>query len=362
MADYHTPTVVTPTIPFSDMTALERLMLEAIFDVECDPGDTHIYLFSGTGPSNIIYVDRGDLARACEESRATLDSTANDYIVEKLRNEMEPLDPDNPYLDIDLSDTSWEFILQDIVKRSPTLDEIVVTMSFTCSRMRPDGFGGAVTLITADSISGKSTVELLEDLRHDAAQATSVDGRRSAATGDPIPRLGDPITRMVRAIDEQARHTHPDAPWLLDRTGNNSLDAIRGFVTSFRHPGAPQMSITRAELDAALCVWEAMLDLRFAYENNPVTTGNIHQMAEVWHALGSVQMRYFVSTVASLAIQAYHDLREDLKSGVWSFDFDFIPTVVENLTWTFEGPERPTDPALFLATVLGTLRQRARDA
>lgn len=173
MADYHTPTVVTPTIPLSDITALERLMLEAIFDVELDQGGTHIYLFSDTGPSNMICVDRGDLMRALEDSRATPDSTANAYFDEKLRKEAEPSDPENPYLDIDLSDTSWEFILQDIVKRSPTLDEIVVTMSFTCSRMRPNGFGGAVTLITADTIAGKSTVELLEDLRYDAEQTTS---------------------------------------------------------------------------------------------------------------------------------------------------------------------------------------------
>ncbi|MFZ5693277.1 MAG: hypothetical protein ACOY5F_18745 [Pseudomonadota bacterium] len=171
MADYHAPTVVTPMIPLADMTPLERLLLEAIFDCEYD--DDHVYLFSETGASDMICVARDALVRAVEQSGRTPNSTVNAYIDKKLRDETDPTDPKNSYVDIDMTDTSWDFILQDIVKRSPTLDEIVVTTSFTCSRMRPDGFGGAVTLITADIISGKSTFDMLEDLRSDAERETS---------------------------------------------------------------------------------------------------------------------------------------------------------------------------------------------
>ena len=39
--------------------------------------------------------------------------------------------------------------------------EITIT-SFTCSRMRPDGFGGMAVLITRDAIVGKSTGDFLE--------------------------------------------------------------------------------------------------------------------------------------------------------------------------------------------------------
>jgi hypothetical protein len=50
MTDYHTPTVVQPTIPNIDMTALERLILGRVFDTETD-GDG-LYFFAETGPSS----------------------------------------------------------------------------------------------------------------------------------------------------------------------------------------------------------------------------------------------------------------------------------------------------------------------
>src|SRR5262249_49607285 len=66
-------------------------------------------------------------------------------------------------MDVDLSGTSWEFFFQDIVKRSTTLAYVSVVAAFTCSKMRPDGFGGMAILITRDAIVGKSTNDLLAD-------------------------------------------------------------------------------------------------------------------------------------------------------------------------------------------------------
>lgn len=62
-------------------------------------------------------------------------------------------------------------ILQDIVRRSPRVSYVVVICAFTCSKMRMDGFGGAVTLITADAILGKSTTDLLGELMDEAGLA-----------------------------------------------------------------------------------------------------------------------------------------------------------------------------------------------
>jgi hypothetical protein len=36
MADYYSPTIIDPTIPDTDMTPLERLLLSHIFDAERD--------------------------------------------------------------------------------------------------------------------------------------------------------------------------------------------------------------------------------------------------------------------------------------------------------------------------------------
>ncbi len=43
--------------------------------------------------------------------------------------------------------------MQDIVKRSPTLAYVTAVSSFTCSRMRPDGFGGAAVVITSHDLA-----------------------------------------------------------------------------------------------------------------------------------------------------------------------------------------------------------------
>lgn len=142
------------------MTPLERLLLSHIFDAERD-GDGW-YFFSEQGPADMLYLERAALEVALALSQSAGDGAANTFVKEHLPDSQsgEPLPS---HLDLDLSTTSWEFIMQDIVKRSPTLDYVSAVSSFTCSKMRPDGFGGAVVVISADEIMGKSTNEILED-------------------------------------------------------------------------------------------------------------------------------------------------------------------------------------------------------
>jgi hypothetical protein len=161
MADYYSPAVVQPTIPNADMTPLERLLLTHIFEAE--PVDDGLYFFAETGPSDGFELAVEDLRAAFAES-AGIASTASAYLAERIAN----IGASDTHIDVDLSGTSWEFILQDIVRRSPTLDHITVVSAFTCTKMRPDGFGGMAVLITADAIRGKSTNDILEDFLADA--------------------------------------------------------------------------------------------------------------------------------------------------------------------------------------------------
>ncbi len=168
MTDYYFPTVIQPTVPNADMTALERLILEHVFDADVS-GDA-LYLFSEVGPSDSFELPVPDLRQAIADS-TDIESTLNAYISERVA----ALADDDTYVEIDLSGTSWEFILQDIVRRSPTLNHVVAISAFTCSRMRPDGFGGMAVVITADAIRGKSTNDIVEDFlgedAHDASYA-----------------------------------------------------------------------------------------------------------------------------------------------------------------------------------------------
>lgn len=160
MADYYTPTVIQQTIPEADMTSLERLLLSYIFDAERD-GEGW-YFFSELGPNDMAMIGRVALETALAASEPDAESTANAF-VRKLLAGLNDEELQDEHLDVDFSETSWESILRDIVRRSSTLRYVSVVSALTCSRMRADGFGGAAVVISADAILGKSTNDLLEE-------------------------------------------------------------------------------------------------------------------------------------------------------------------------------------------------------
>jgi hypothetical protein len=160
MADYYTPTVIQQTIPEGDMTPLERLLLSHVFDAERD-GEGW-YFFSEVGPVDMTVIGRAALEAALGASGLDADNTANAFVRKLLAGPKDEGLQDD-HVDVDFSKTSWASILQDIVRRSPTLRYVSAVSSFTCSRMRPDGFGGAVVVISADAILGKSTTDLIEE-------------------------------------------------------------------------------------------------------------------------------------------------------------------------------------------------------
>jgi hypothetical protein len=108
------------------------------------------------GPSGAISLSIGKLRAAFEASAATA-TTATTYVAERVAAAR----ADETEIEIDFSGT---FIFQDIVRRSPTLHYVTALTTFTCSKMRPDGFGGMAVLVTADAIKGMNTEDTLCDL------------------------------------------------------------------------------------------------------------------------------------------------------------------------------------------------------
>ena len=161
MADYYFPTVVQPTIPNADMTALERLLLTHIF--ESEPDGDGLYFFAETSSNNQIELPIEAVRAALAEAEGVASEAAN-FVRDQLQN----VGDDDAYVEIDLSEKSFEFIFQEIVKCSATLDHVAIVTSFTCTKMRPDGFGGMAVLVTADTIKGKSTEDILGDFLDEA--------------------------------------------------------------------------------------------------------------------------------------------------------------------------------------------------
>lgn len=119
MTDYFSPTIVQQAIPVAEVTSLEHLALSLVFDAECE-GDALIFYFE-TGPGDWIGPSIAELRAACAAS-ARIDS----IIAAHVRACLADAEPDDTEIDLDLSTVSWEFLLQDIVRRSPTLDHVTV--------------------------------------------------------------------------------------------------------------------------------------------------------------------------------------------------------------------------------------------
>ncbi len=162
MADYYTPTVIDPMIPLAAILPIERLFLARVFSEEVE--GENAYYYSEDGASDLIYLD-------AEAVRTALDAASPETssLARKLLDEYGEAILGDEEIELDMCGDLWAEVLQDIVRRSPDLDNLTVTMAFTCSKMRPDGFGGLAMLITASTIRSESTNTLLDRFYTEAA-------------------------------------------------------------------------------------------------------------------------------------------------------------------------------------------------
>ena len=162
MADYYTPTVVDPMIPLAAMLPIERLFLSQVFDEELT--SEAAYYCSEDGARDLISLSSAEV-------RAALDAATPETsrLAQKLIDEQADAILGEDDFELDECGDLWADVLQDIVRRSPDLDHLTVTMAFTCSKMRPDGFGGLAMLITASSIRSESTHTLFDRFYKEAA-------------------------------------------------------------------------------------------------------------------------------------------------------------------------------------------------
>lgn len=154
MADYYSQCVVSPMLPLADVTAAEQLVLRNMFNSELE-GD-ELYLFAGMGRNSMIGLEVPDILTA-------LSSTGVASIATRLLSKaVADLADGEISAEIDVDD-HWLEILQEIVGRSDTLSFVVIETGFNCSKMRPDGFGGAAIVITAEIIDAMSTSQFVDE-------------------------------------------------------------------------------------------------------------------------------------------------------------------------------------------------------
>jgi hypothetical protein len=213
MADYFTETVVHQSIPESDITLLERLLLSQVFSAEAD--GEGIYFFSEQGPSDMLWLTRAELETALKASEA-IESGANGLV----RCHLATLEKDATEVELDMSEPGWPFLFQDIVRRSSTLSFVSVEAAFTCTKMRCDGFGGMAMLITADEIFSKTTGELLQEFEHQIA------GRADGRGSDVLCQLHRPAIRSI--IAERLGEDDIQAEAVTDQDISDAIHAAIG--------------------------------------------------------------------------------------------------------------------------------------
>mgnify|MGYP000010416105 FL=1 len=162
MADYYSPTVVDPMIPLAAMLPIERLFLSQVFDEELT--SEAAYYCSEDGARDLISLSSAEV-------RAALDAATPETsrLAQKLIDEQADAILGEDDFELDECGDLWADVLQDIVRRSSDLDHLTVTMAFTCSKMRADGFGGLAMMITANSIRSESTHTLFDRFYKEAA-------------------------------------------------------------------------------------------------------------------------------------------------------------------------------------------------
>ncbi len=160
MADYHSPTVVRPSIPRGDMTDIEHLLLTSVFESEPD-GDA-LYFFAEDYINDMPVM-------AIVDVRTALAASADCSTAAYVRDQLGTIEEGDAYLQLE-TEIPWDLAFQDIARRSASVEHVEVITSFTCTKMRPDGFGGAITIITPTAILSASTeqmaCELLDRAEH----------------------------------------------------------------------------------------------------------------------------------------------------------------------------------------------------
>lgn len=337
MEDLETTVVITPAIPFDDMTLLERLVLSNIFDAG-ETGDG-LLLYSDRGASVQLRIPADELTNAYMMSRPVPHSDINGIIARVWKSWCEEDEPGKT-VDVDLTDTSWEFILKDIVARSSVLTEIRVLEWYRHPSQNPDSFGANIMLVTANEIAGRSSDDFFEEMRAETETERPAEGVRRSP-GVPDLAGADPaVKRMRDVIDLQRDGRFPSENFVLDPRGQNSLTRIRRFVESFGAP-VPMISADERRLETALYCWEAMLDFNGRFMNDRPIVPGVYAMLELWTVVGSIRMRRWAMPAAELALKVHDHLREQLIGPPTPFDHDFVPAVIEVLNWTQNGPELP---------------------
>lgn len=118
------------------------------------------------------------------------------------------------------------------------------------------------------------------------------------------------------------------------------------------------------EAEAALCLWEAMLEAKFTNEQR-VEAGmeTTSDLVDVWDVTGSLFMRQEALRLAHVVCEAFDLIPVDIRDG-YPYDWELVPAILGTFRWTYQqGGEHDAPAQIAAAVVAGlTAQQEASEA
>lgn len=153
--------------------------------------------------------------------------------------------------------------------------------------------------------------------------------------------------KLIKRLAEIARTMKIPVNVSSPRAAGASSTAVRGPTPS--RSGVP-VSVTTGghpELiaEAAMCIWECMLEYRPGVHPDALSTPWSSQMDRMWETYGTVEMRHYAYRLALTALDVFDLLgREWIEDHeILPYDWEFIPLVVSKADWTalYDADNRP---------------------
>lgn len=88
-------------------------------------------------------------------------------------------------------------------------------------------------------------------------------------------------------------------------------------------------TFTPLQMEAALCLWEAMLDARLE--------STLPAMDAAFEAGGSHTMRQHAIALVPFVLNVRDALPESLREGAYGFDYQIVPAILTRVIWVGSG-------------------------
>lgn len=120
---------------------------------------------------------------------------------------------------------------------------------------------------------------------------------------------------------------------------------------------------TELEAEAALCLWEAMIEAKIEAEKRADYGDGVgSDLLSAWEDTGSLFMRHEALRLAHVVCETFDLIPADVRDG-HPYDWEIVPAILDTFRWSHAGCEHdaPAQIAAVVCQVL-TARRAAEDA